>query len=127
MYGGTDHIYFSDPFNEIQPPLADPVYMANAAKCIYQAMHSVDSKAVWLLQGWMFVKNPFWRDDLIRSFLTAVPKGNMLVLDLQSENYPQYERTNFYYGQPFIWCMLHNFGGTMGMHGSVDVVNEVWN
>lgn len=124
-YGGTNHIYFSDPFNEIQPRLAEAKYLSDAADGIYETMKSVDDKAVWLLQGWMFVKNPFWSDELLKAFLTAVPLGRMLVLDLQSEQYPQYERTNSFYGQPFIWCMLHNFGGTLGMHGSVKVLNEV--
>lgn len=124
-YGGTNHIYFSDPFNEIQPRLAESKYLSDAADGIYETMKEIDDKAVWLLQGWMFVKNPFWSDELLKAFLTAVPPGRMLVLDLQSEQYPQYERTNSFYGQPFIWCMLHNFGGTLGMHGSIDVVNEV--
>lgn len=45
------------------------------------------------------------------------------MLDLQSETHPQYNRTKSFYGQPFIWCMLHNFGGTLGMHGSIRIVN----
>lgn len=124
-YGGTNHIYFSDPFNENQPRLATADYLNASSNAIYTTMKSVDDKAVWLLQAWMFVKNPFWTDDLVKAFLTAVPKGRMLVLDLQSELNPQYNRTNFFHGQPFIWCMLHNFGGTSGMFGSLDVVNEV--
>jgi alpha-N-acetylglucosaminidase len=71
---GTNHIYFSDPFNEVQPHLAEPDYLRNASLGIYNIMKSVDSNAVWLLQAWMFVKNPFWRDDLLEAFLTAVPK-----------------------------------------------------
>lgn len=124
-YGTSNHIYFSDPFNEIEPRLADSNYVASASKGIYETMKDVDDKAVWLLQAWMFVENPFWSDALLKSFLTAVPLGKMLVLDLQSEQYPQYERTHSFFGQPFIWCMLHNFGGTTGMHGSIDVVNTV--
>lgn len=124
-YGITNHIYFSDPFNEIQPRLADKNYLTSAAHGIYSAMRSVDEHAVWLLQGWMFVKNPFWSDDKLEAFLTAVPRGRMLVLDLQSEQSPQYMRTKSFYGQPFIWCMLHNFGGTLGMHGSVGILNTV--
>lgn len=50
----------------------------------------------------------------------------MIVLDLQSEQFPQYDRFNSYFGQPFIWCMLHNFGGTLGMLGSVDILNQVF-
>lgn len=45
------------------------------------------------------------------------------MLDLQSEQHPQYNRTKSFYGQPFVWCMLHNFGGTLGMHGSIRMVN----
>lgn len=120
---GTDHIYFADPFNEIQPKKADSSYLNMTAYNIYQSMNIVDTDAVWLMQGWMFVKNIFWSDNLIKSFLTAVPLGRLLVLDLQSEQFPQYERTHSYYGHFFIWCMLHNFGGTLGMHGSADIIN----
>lgn len=49
----------------------------------------------------------------------------MIVLDLQSEQFPQYRRLKSYYGQPFIWCMLHNFGGTLGMFGSAKIINHV--
>lgn len=49
----------------------------------------------------------------------------MLVLDLQSELIPLYTRYDSYYGQPFIWCMLQNFGGTLGMYGVAERVNEV--
>ena len=49
----------------------------------------------------------------------------MIVLDLQSEQFPQYRRLKSYYGQPFIWCMLHNFGGTLGMFGSATIINHV--
>lgn len=49
----------------------------------------------------------------------------MIVLDLQAELNPQYIRLESFFGQPFIWCMLHNFGGTLGMQGSVTQVNEV--
>lgn len=49
----------------------------------------------------------------------------MIILDLQSEQFPQYQRLDQYFGQPYIWCMLHNFGGTLGMFGSVNKINEV--
>ena len=69
---GTNHIYFSDPFNEVQPRVADANYLREVSESIYSAMKSVDSNSIWLLQGWMFVKNPLWTDNLIESFLTAV-------------------------------------------------------
>lgn len=122
---GTDHIYFADPFNEVRPRYADASYLGNTSLAIYDTMRNVDVDAVWLLQGWMFLDTLFWTDDLIEPFLTAVPQGRILVLDLMSEAFPQYERTNSFYGHPFIWCMLHNFGGTLGMHGSAEIVYNV--
>lgn len=49
----------------------------------------------------------------------------MIVLDLQSEQFPQYQRLEQYFGQPYIWCMLHNFGGTLGMFGSLEIINQL--
>ena len=52
-------------------------------------------------------------------------QGKMIVLDLYSEVKPQYLRLESYFGQPFIWCMLHNFGGTLPLYGTMQRVNEV--
>lgn len=49
----------------------------------------------------------------------------MIILDLSSELDPIYQTTESYYGQPFIWCMLHNFGGTMELYGMLDTINTV--
>ena len=47
----------------------------------------------------------------------------MIVLDLYAEVEPVWSRTESFYGQPFIWCMLHNFGGNIGMYGSIETVS----
>jgi hypothetical protein len=52
-------------------------------------------------------------------------QGKMIVLDLFSEVAPIYTYTQSYYGQPFIWCMLHDFGGTMELYGVLDSINTV--
>lgn len=120
---GTSHIYFADPFNELTPASSEPEYLTNVSQAIFDVMEAVDSKATWLLQGWMFYNEAhFWQLPQMEAFLTAVPKGKILVLDLHSDQFPQYERTKSYFGQPFIWCMLHNFGGNLGLHGSADLI-----
>lgn len=73
---GTNHIYFADSFNEVDPRIADETYLANVSRGIFSVINDFDKNAVWLLQGWMFVKNPFWGDNLIEAFLTAVPQVN---------------------------------------------------
>ena len=49
----------------------------------------------------------------------------MIVLDLFAEIYPIYSRTESFYGQPYIWCMLHDFGGVMELYGDMEDVNKV--
>ncbi|KAF0291923.1 Alpha-N-acetylglucosaminidase [Amphibalanus amphitrite] len=51
-----------------------------------------------------------------------VAEGRMIVLDLHSDVKPLYGQFDSYYGQPFIWCMLHNFGGQLGLQGTVDQI-----
>ena len=52
----------------------------------------------------------------LHSLLTAnavgVPQGSLILLDLMAEEDPLWKRTSSYYGAPFIWCMLNDFGGT---------------
>lgn len=79
-----------------------------------------------IMQGWLFLfEKEFWRQPQVQALVTSIPLGKMLILDLFSETNPIYSLYNGYYGQPFIWCMLHNFGGTHGMYGSLNRINEV--
>lgn len=78
------------------------------------------------MQGWLFYyEATFWGEKQIEAMVTSVPQGKLLLLDLFSEIHPVYPRANGYYGQPFLWCMLHNFGGTIGMYGAFNQINEV--
>lgn len=121
----TGNIYTADPFNEVQIKDFSTALAQDTAEAIYLTMSEVDSQAVWLVQNWMFVSSPIsWPINRVKAFLTAVPNGRMLVLDLQAEQWPQYNLYDMYYGQPFIWCMLHNFGGTLGMFGNVITINK---
>lgn len=121
----SGHIYTSDPFNEITLSEFSTSFVRDTAQAIHASLLEVDNEAVWLVQNWMFVHDPvMWPLNRVQAFLTAVPNGRMLVLDLQSEQWPQYDLYKMYYGQPFIWCMLHNFGGTLGMFGNMVTINR---
>ncbi|XP_054708484.1 alpha-N-acetylglucosaminidase-like [Uloborus diversus] len=121
---GTDHVYNADLFNEMPPPSNDPNYLKACSKSVYSSLTKIDPDAIWLTQGWMFYSDPdIWKEPQAKAFLEGVPIGKMIVLDLQSELYPQYHRLQSYYGQPFIWCMLHNYGGVIGLYGSMESIN----
>ena len=64
-----------------------------------------------VMQGWMFVHTGPWTKERARALFSGIPKGRVLVLDLYSEKLPIYTAYESYFGQPFIWNMLHNFGG----------------
>jgi len=53
-----------------------------------------------------------------------VPDNDMLILDLFSEVEPYWNTTDSYFGKPFIWNMLHDFGGNQGLDGAMQVISE---
>jgi alpha-N-acetylglucosaminidase len=120
---GTDHFYSSDTFNENLPPTNDSTFLNDVSKKVYQSMAAVDPKAVWVMQGWMFsFQSKFWQPTQIKALLNAVPNDHMIILDLYSENKPMWNKTEAYYGKPWIWCMLHNFGGNISLYGRMNNV-----
>lgn len=122
---GTDHFYTADTFNENLPPTADSLFLSSISEKVYRSMSEVDSEAVWVMQGWLFYhEREFWGDHEIQSLLASVPDDRMLILDLWSERYPVWNRTNAYYGKPWIWCMLHNFGQNIVLSGNATSVEN---
>lgn len=115
---GTDHLYSADSFNENTPPSSDSTYLDGISKKVYESMAAADPDAVWVMQGWLFVNNArFWQPTQIQALLNAVPDTKMIILDLWSESHPVWDRTDAYYGKPWIWNMLHNFGGNISLFG----------
>ena len=55
----------------------------------------------------------------MEAFLSGVPNDSMIILDLNSEESPVWSSTKSYFGKPFIWCLLHNYGGTRGIYGDL--------
>lgn len=120
---GTNHLYSADTFNENIPPSNDSLYLNNLSSTVYQTMKSVDSNAIWIMQGWLFVNAPeFWQPKQIKALLNGVKDEHMIILDLWSETRPIWNKTEAYFGKKWIWCMLHNFGGNIGMFGKMDTI-----
>ncbi|HSU52048.1 MAG TPA: alpha-N-acetylglucosaminidase, partial [Segetibacter sp.] len=111
MYG-TDHYYSADCFNEVNPDSDDPTFLANMSKSVYQSMAAADPKAVWVMQAWFLFYNidNFWKEPQIKSLLGAVPDNKLIILDLYGELHPTWKLKSAYYGKPWIWNVLQNFG-----------------
>ncbi|XP_022885234.1 alpha-N-acetylglucosaminidase-like isoform X1 [Olea europaea var. sylvestris] len=131
-YGRTSHIYNccripcfpSDTFDENTPPVDDPDYISSLAAAIFSGMESGDVDAIWLMQGWLFTDDPFWKPPQMKALLHSVPVGKLVVLDLYAEVKPVWITSEQFYGVPYIWCMLHNFAGNIEMYGILDAVGS---
>ena len=71
--------------------------------------------------GFVFI----FQGHMINLDLFSFFQGHMIVLDLFSEVKPMYQNFESFYGQPFIWNMLHNFGGTIAMYGTIESIHTV--
>ena len=120
---GTDHLYSADTFNENEPPSDDPSFLSGLSARIYDGMKEADPAAIWVMQGWLFYSDrKFWKSPQIEALLNAVPNDRMLLLDLAAEIEPVWKRTRAFYGKPWIWNMLNNFGGNVNLFGRMDGV-----
>ena len=117
---GTDHIYGVDPFNEGEPPSWEPAYLKEISKNMYGTLTAVDPKTEWMQMGWMFYYDKkVWTPKRVKAFLTGVPQGKMSLLDYHCENVELWKTNDGFYGQPYIWCYLGNFGGNTTLTGNV--------
>ena len=115
LYGKSD-FYSMDPFHESGDDAA--VDYAKAGQALMSAMKRANPKAVWVVQGWNENPRPQMIDDL--------KVGDILVLDLFSECRPMFggpsilKRDGGYGKHQWLFCMLENFGGNVGLHGRMD-------
>lgn len=120
-YGNVSSIYTLDQYNENTPPSGDLELLRNISRGTMKSLKEADPNAIWLMQGWLFYAlSSFWTNDRVEAYLGGVENNeDMIVLDLYSESIPQWRRTNSYFGKPWIWCQLHDFGGNMGLYGQI--------
>ncbi|KAH9933572.1 alpha-N-acetylglucosaminidase [Epithele typhae] len=125
-YGNVSHVYTLDQYNEINPFNGDPTYLANISASTLAGLRAVDPDAVWMLQGWLFFASmAFWTEERIAAYLGGVADPMaMIVLDLYAEAEPQWNRTRSFEGKPWIWCMLHGFGGTINLEGNLPLLTS---
>ncbi|WP_199443392.1 alpha-N-acetylglucosaminidase [Umezawaea beigongshangensis] len=115
QYFGTTTHYSNDLFHEVGddelPVLLDGANLADAARAVQAELERAVPGAVWVLQGWQ--ANPR------REVVDAVDKHRVLVLDLDSDDARKWETTEAYWGAPWCWGTIQNFGGRLGMFGNL--------
>ena len=115
LYGKSKY-YSMDPFHESNDDAT--IDYAKAGKAVMDAMKRTNKEAKWVVQGW--TENPR------QQMMADLKNGDIVILDLFSECRPMFgipsiwKRENGYDGHSWMFCMLENFGGNIGLHGRMD-------
>ncbi len=110
VFGRITNYYSADPFHEGgNVGGQDP---AGVYRRIQEKMLEHDPGAVWLLQQ--------WQGQVTAEKLSGLAEpAKALVLDLQADRkyfHEIMEQQNV----PWVWCMIYNFGGRMGVDGDLE-------
>ena len=119
---GKSRFYSIDPFHE--GGSVKGVNLDAAGKAIHSAMKKSNKDAIWVAQAWQACPH----DKMIEN----IPANDLIVLDLFSESRPQWGdssskwyRKNGFGKHDWLYCMLLNYGGNVGLHGKMShVINE---
>lgn len=116
---GKANFYAIDPFHE--GGNTKGVNLDAAGKAVMKTMKKANPAATWVIQAWQ--RNP------MPAMIDNLNKGDLLVLDLHSECRPQWGdptsewfRKDGYGKHEWLYCMLLNFGGNVGLHGKMDAL-----
>lgn len=113
IFGKVSHFYAVDPFHE-GGTVPQGFNIVDIYRTVQQKMLDYDPQAVWVMQQWQ------WGID--ENKLSGLAKKEQsLVLDLQSDLRSQASPMENQQ-VPWVWNMLHNFGGRMGMDGVPEVL-----
>ena len=124
---GVSEFYSIDPFHEGSLPSGvsnetcypnimvelDNYY--NGVSQEDKTKNNVDEQPKWIIQQWQGVPQS-------GAFSAMSSYGDRFIgLDLFADAPGKAKwNTDYYQGRPYIFCMLHNFGGRSGMHGRLE-------
>lgn len=122
LFGDVSHYYATDPFHE--GGNKGGLDAATIFEEVQKEMLKSDSDAIWIMQQWQGNLYHYWdnnKQDYI-SNISKLQKDHTLILGLQADMKTN-EKNDFERWQmPWVYCMLHDFGGRMGLDGEVPVI-----
>jgi len=120
---GDVHYFLADLFNENEVPVSAANRndeLATYGKSVYDAIAAADPEGVWVMQGWLFYNNQsFWDKSAVKSFLSQVPNDKMIIIDLANESFAGWQKHDGFYGKPWIYSTINNYGGNSQLGGNL--------
>lgn len=126
---GTDHFYAIDQFIEMKPAHGDTAYLRNLSKKVFSAINQADPHGKWVIQTWPFRETEYWTPQRTKAYFDGAPDDRMIALELQGELWKRtgWYKNNGWYGKPWIWSALQNFGDEVSMYGGLTQIAENYN
>lgn len=124
VLGNSTHFYSVDPFHE--GGIMGDMTAEDVSENLMINLLKYDEQAVWVIQSWQENPTPGLLKGISRYRL-----DHALVLDLYAEKSPQWVKTDSKYhggkefaNTPWLFCLLNNFGGRMGLSGHLSDLQE---
>lgn len=125
VYGTYSKYFATDPFHE-GGNIGD-MSARDVSFEVLSAMLKANRDSIWIIQSWQ--NNP--TSELLAG-IGDIENGKQhaLILDLYAEKDPNYKKghsenqahgySREFDNTPWVFCMLNNFGGRLGLHGHLD-------
>ena len=94
--------------------------LAQYGNSIYESITAAEPEATWVMMGWLFIDKEFWTKDRARALLTNVPDTKMMVLDMYAESEPFYSKLDNFFGKPWMFSVIPNWGGLTQPGGTLE-------
>eukprot|EP00054_Salpingoeca_dolichothecata_P021142 m.134725 g.134725 ORF g.134725 m.134725 type:complete len:843 (-) comp23882_c0_seq1:267-2795(-) len=92
------------------------------AEIVWNTIVKHDPDATWIFQGWIWLGQ---KASYIKGFTAGVPKGRLVILDMEAEFTEIWRRTESFFNASFVWCSMNNFGGVNALYGDIeDMLNR---
>lgn len=116
VYGDISPFFATDPFHE--GGRSGRLDIKRVSRYLLDAILKNRKDGVWIIQSWG--ENP--SKELLEGVENK--KEHTLILDLYAEKKPRWESFlgSEFLGSPWVYCMLNNFGGRMGLHGHLATI-----
>jgi alpha-N-acetylglucosaminidase len=137
-YGPTKY-YLVDSFNELSVPVRDGRRyedLVRFSRTVYDGIISGDPDGIWVMQGWIFRRDPKgWDDASVKAFLSSVPDERMIILDYTGDYNAgkkdaavdptvgnEWKAHHAFSGKRWMNGMCHTFGGNNNVKGNLSLI-----
>lgn len=112
LFGDDIHYFCTDMFHE--GGRIEGIDLSKNAAIVQKKMLEHNPQSIWVMQAWQ--SNPH------KEIFDSIDKGKALILDLWCESNPTWRKRKAFYGTPWLWCIVENFGAKKGLYGNLELL-----